>query len=432
VSSAALTRSPQPQGAIGTKRPSPATNRIGTQNLADYNLSALAAAQSMYPTALQIPTNPQYNAAGHSPSTATPISALPNSPYGYSPLAAMNMMGMMHLANYGFNNAALGHTVAGQPGLPALNIPAAQAYSPIAGLASANGGNGRTVYVGNLPPDALIDELLSLVKFGPIESVRILGEKSCAFISFLDGATAAAFHADATLKKLSLHGVDLKIGWGKPSPVPAPVLLAMQQSNATRNVYLGGLDENVTEAQLRDDLSRFGLIDQIKIVRDKGIGFVHFLSIATATKVVNTLPTEPAWAGKRVNYGKDRCAFVPKTTPAAQAAVQIAANTLSQASPNIFGPFSPYDSPTTPASAMAFMAAAAGGMSPGAGGLNRTVYLGNIHPETTTEDLCNAIRGGVLQSIRYMQDKHIAVSGRLPFSIKTHRTQSALTVHHIH
>ena len=45
----------------------------------------------------------------------------------------------------------------------------------------------------------------------------------------------------------------------------------------------------------------------------------------------------------------------------------------------------------------------------GPGGLNRTVYLGNIHPETTTEDLCNAIRGGVLQSIRYMQDKHIAV-----------------------
>ena len=48
-------------------------------------------------------------------------------------------------------------------------------------------------------------------------------------------------------------------------------------------------------------------------------------------------------------------------------------------------------------------------------GLNRTIYLGNIHPETTTEDLCNAIRGGVLQSIRYMQDKHIAVCSALVF-----------------
>ncbi len=53
----------------------------------------------------------------------------------------------------------------------------------------------------------------------------------------------------------------------------------------------------------------------------------------------------------------------------------------------------------------------------GAQGLNRTVYLGNIHPETTPEDLCNAIRGGVLQSLRYMQDKHIAVSLKLSYTV---------------
>ena len=66
----------------------------------------------------------------------------------------------------------------------------------------------------------------------------------------------------------------------------------------------------MTEEQLRDDLSRFGLIDQVKIVRDKNIDFMHFLSISTATKVVATLPTEPTWVGKRVNYGKDRCTYV--------------------------------------------------------------------------------------------------------------------------
>jgi hypothetical protein len=77
---------------------------------------------------------------------------------------------------------------------------------------------------------------------------------------------------------------------------------------------------------------------------------------------------------------------------------------LSPASANPFGsPFSAY--PFTPDGAGL---QSAGGAA-GAQGLNRTVYLGNIHPETTVEDLCNAIRGGVLQSIRYMQDKHIAV-----------------------
>ena len=303
-----------------------------------------------------------------------------------------------------------------QQRLPSLTIPApaASPYSPAAitaALSAQNNNTARTVYVGNLPATASVDELLNLVHFGPLESIRVLPEKSCVFLSFLDGATAAAFHADALIKKLSLHGQELKIGWGKPSPVPSQVALAIQQSNASRNVYLGGLDEAMTEEQLRDDLSRFGLIDQVKIVRDKNIGFVHFLSISTATKVVNTLPTEPAWAGKRVNYGKDRCAYIPKSQQAAaQAAQAAAAQSLvaqSAALSPITGPSNPFASPLTPY--MPFSPDALTSLA-GGQGLNRTVYLGNIHPETTTEDLCNAIRGGVLQSLRYMQDKHIAVS----------------------
>ncbi|KAI0061924.1 hypothetical protein BV25DRAFT_1916579 [Artomyces pyxidatus] len=297
--------------------------------------------------------------------------------------------------------------------VPSLNLGTPGAtYSGAAlsaALTASTNATGRTVYVGNLPSTASVDELLNLVHFGPLESVRVLPEKSCVFLSFLDGSTAAAFHADATIKKLALHGQELKIGWGKPSPVPSQVGLAISQSNASRNVYLGGLDENTTEEQLRDDLSRFGLIDQVKIVRDKNIGFVHFLSISVATKVVNTLPTEPAWAGKRVNYGKDRCAYIPKSQQAAAQAAQAAAaqslvaqsaaqlSPINTSSTVPFSPFTPY-SPFTP-----------DGMSmQGSQSLNRTVYLGNIHPETTPEDLCNAIRGGVLQSIRYMQDKHIA------------------------
>ena len=74
-----------------------------------------------------------------------------------------------------------------------------------------------------------------------------------------------------------------------------------------------------------------------------------------------------------------------------------------------FAPFAQYPgAPFTPVDMMnpVNMASPMGGVQ----AMNRTVYLGNIHPETTPEDLCNAIRGGVLQSIRYMQDKHIAVS----------------------
>ncbi|KAH6914070.1 RNA-binding protein Nrd1 [Coprinopsis sp. MPI-PUGE-AT-0042] len=341
-----------------------------------------------------------------------------NGAAGYAGFGGYNMLGMglpnmNMLGSFPYNGQMANF---GQQRMPSLNMgmPGTQAgsYSPVALTAAMNAsGNatGRTVYVGNLPATASVDELLNLVHFGPLESIRVLPEKSCVFLSFLDGATAAAFHADATVKKLALHGQELKIGWGKPSPVPAQVALAISQSNASRNVYIGGLDENMTEEQLRDELSRFGLIDQVKIVRDKNIGFVHFLSISVATKVVNTLPTEPAWAGKRINFGKDRCAYIPKSQQvAAQQAQAAAAQSLvaqtGMGQQGGFAPFTPY----MPSFPVDVMGNGMGGAQGGVQAMNRTVYLGNIHPETTPEDLCNAIRGGVLQSIRYMQDKHIA------------------------
>ncbi|KAG6826649.1 hypothetical protein H0H92_014976 [Tricholoma furcatifolium] len=343
---------------------------------------------------------------------------------GYGQFPGYNMLGMgmpaMNMLNAFPYNAQMGQFGQNfaQQRIPSLNlnIPAAQAaaaYSPAAlsaAISASSNATGRTVYVGNLPSTASVDELLNLVHFGPLESIRVLPEKSCVFLSFLDGATAAAFHADATLKKMALHGQELRIGWGKPSPVPAQVALAISQSNASRNVYLGGLDENMTEEQLRDDLSRFGLIDQVKIVRDKNIGFVHFLSISVATKVVNTLPTEPTWANKRVNYGKDRCAYIPKSQQAAaQQAQAVAAQTLvsPQSAVAGFSPFATY-APFTPDVMGGGAAVAAAAAAAGVGGMNRTVYLGNIHPETTAEEICNSVRGGVLQSIRYMVDKHIA------------------------
>ena len=78
-------------------------------------------------------------------------------------------------------------------------------------------GTSRTVYLGNIPPETSAEEILGHVRSGQIESVRLLPDKNCAFISFLDASSATHFHSDAILKKLCIKGQDIKIGWGKPS-----------------------------------------------------------------------------------------------------------------------------------------------------------------------------------------------------------------------
>ncbi|KAF2803455.1 uncharacterized protein BDZ99DRAFT_526383 [Mytilinidion resinicola] len=265
-------------------------------------------------------------------------------------------------------------------------------------------GTSRTVYLGNIPPETSAEEILGHVRSGQIESVRLLPDKNCAFISFLDSSSATHFHSDAILKKLSIRAQDIKIGWGKPSQVPTSVALAVQQSGASRNVYLGNLPEDVSEDELREDLGKFGPIDTVKIVREKAIGFVHFLSIGNAIKAVAQLPQEPKWqAPRRVYYGKDRCAYVSKTQQ--QNAAQYLgiapgyAHVLNGADRDLIS------------NALAQQSVAAAAVATSAGGVNnlgnRTVYLGNIHPETTIEEICNVVRGGLLHHIRYIPDKHI-------------------------
>lgn len=270
-----------------------------------------------------------------------------------------------------------------------------------AGIVAAT---SRTVYLGNIPAETSAEEILGHVRSGQIESVRLLPDKNCAFISFLDASSATHFHSDAILKKLAIRGQDIKVGWGKPSQVPTSVALAVQQSGASRNVYLGNLPEEVTEDELREDLGKFGPIDTVKIVREKAIGFVHFLSIANAIKTVAQLPQESKWqAPRRVYYGKDRCAYVSKTQQ--QNAAQYLgiapgyAHVLNGADRDLIS------------NALAQQSVAAAAVATTAGGINnlgnRTVYLGNIHPETTIEEICNVVRGGLLHHIRYIPDKHI-------------------------
>jgi RNA recognition motif-containing protein len=341
-------------------------------------------ANALHSQTQQYQHNQQTQAQLHSP---TQPSAHPLSPQSYQPMMSPNTF----LPQSPTDFSGLGGAAFGQ-------------YQPVAGLGTWMHGTSRTVYLGNIPADTSAEEILSHVRSGQIESVRLLPEKNCAFISFLDSSSATHFHSDAILKKLSIKGNDIKIGWGKPSTVPTSVSIAVQQSGASRNVYLGNLPEEITEQELREELGKFGPIDTVKMVREKAIAFVHFLSISNAVKTVAQLPQDPRWGPpRRVYYGKDRCAYVSKTQQ--QNAAQYLgiapgyAHVLNGADRDLIS------------NALAQQSVAAAAVATTAGGVNnlgnRTVYLGNIHPETTLEEICNVVRGGLLHHIRYIPDKHI-------------------------
>ncbi|KAJ9570558.1 Eukaryotic RNA Recognition Motif (RRM) profile [Nakaseomyces glabratus] len=271
----------------------------------------------------------------------------------------------------------------------------------------------RTVYLGNIPPSLTIKELLDHVRSGVVEEAKILPEKMCAFISFVEESSALLFHSDAILKRLNIDNRDIKVGWGKPTVLDPSIASRIINDGATRNVYIGQGNndrsskenkEPLTEEKLREDLKEYGEIDSIKIIPEKDIAFVHFSSIATAIKVVSTLAQKnPFYQEKKIFYGKDRCAFITKTQQhnAAQfLGVQPEMEHLMR-----------YTDREFISNALLQQSAAAAAIATSAGGPNnlgnRTVYLGNLPKGVKIEEICNAVRGGLLQSIKLLDDRHV-------------------------
>lgn len=254
---------------------------------------------------------------------------------------------------------------------------------------SAGAELSRTIYLGNVPKETEAYEILKYVKTGMVESFKIIPEKSCAFLAFVDPNAAQSFYQEYQQKKLTVHNTDIRVGWGKPTLLSHSVKLSIQ-GGATRNVYLGHLDASHTEESIKNDLSRYGPIEQVRLIKEKNIAFVHFLNVASAVKCVTGLPLEAAWMNRRVNYGKDHCQAVDS---AYGFNFQPFSNNFNfdPYNPSLIQGYGMRNTPTAPSSCVL-----------------RTLYVGNIHPEASCEDLCNCIRGGNLLQIRYFPDKHIA------------------------
>merc|ERR1712098_182951 len=111
---------------------------------------------------------------------------------------------------------------------------------------------------------------------------------------------------------MGIHNRRLKIGWGKHSgALPAAIALAVS-GGASRNVYVGNLDESWTEERLRQDFSEYGEIELVNTLREKSCAFVNFTNIANAIKAIEAIRGKDEYRKFKVNFGKDRCGNAPR------------------------------------------------------------------------------------------------------------------------
>ena len=101
------------------------------------------------------------------------------------------------------------------------------------------------------------------------------------FVTFVDPAAALTFFQVASYQGLTLNNRRLKIGWGKNAgPLPPALALAVH-SGATRNVYVGNIEDfdTFTEEKLKRDFGEYGEIELVNFLKEKYVSVPLFIII---------------------------------------------------------------------------------------------------------------------------------------------------------
>ncbi|KAF8140841.1 hypothetical protein K438DRAFT_697774 [Mycena galopus ATCC 62051] len=166
----------------------------------------------------------------------------------------------------------------------------------------SNGPSGpslirRDVLVSNIPPRTMAQQILNLVRIGPLEYVEMIEDGTSAKLSFLHGYSAARFIA--TSASLAIAGHELHSTWLSYRPLDPIVATAVEKDRAQRTLllwkkrdrrdnwnaapltrYLGSKVEMVTVRKLE-----LGRSDEPTIAdRYCEVAIVHFLDISGAIR----------------------------------------------------------------------------------------------------------------------------------------------------
>lgn len=160
----------------------------------------------------------------------------------------------------------------------------------------------RSLWIGNLDTTATKETLLTVFSpYGAIESLRLLPEKECGFVNFLD-MNDAVRAKDDVLNRLGgniglPNGQLVRIGFGKADSAPAqpakangPVNVSSNvmastagapagmevQSTPTRALWIGSIPSTTTPATILSIFSPFGPIESARVLTHKNCGFGEY------------------------------------------------------------------------------------------------------------------------------------------------------------
>lgn len=153
------------------------------------------------------------------------------------------------------------------------------AHSPaLSAVSDSHQTPSRSLWIGNVDPTLSPSDLLAIFSaYGPIESLRVLPEKECAFINFV--RIEDAMSAKTEMQGGRVGNCIIKVGYGKAESVSET-----QGTQPTKSLWVGNLPPTTDPSDLEKLFSEFGPVESARILTHKSCGFVNFERLEDAMK----------------------------------------------------------------------------------------------------------------------------------------------------
>lgn len=293
------------------------------------------------------------------------------------------------------------------PSLPPVVIP--QNNKPVPQPMSAttpSGGkvtraapepNKRALYIGGLDPRVTEDVLRQIFETtGHVVSVKIIPDKNSkglnyGFVEFDD--PGAAERALNTLNGRRVHNSEIKVNWAYQSNTNNK-----EDTSSHFHIFVGDLSNEVNDEVLLQAFSTFGSVSEARVMwdmktgRTRGYGFVAFRERSDAEKALSSMDGE--WLGSRAI----RCNWAnQKGQPSISQQQAMAAMGITPTTP-----FGHHQFPTQGVQSYDMVLS----QTPS---WQTTVYVGNLTPYTTQNDLVPLFQnfGNVVET-RFQSDRGFA------------------------
>lgn len=257
--------------------------------------------------------------------------------------------------------------------------------------------NKRALYVGGLDPRVTEDILKQIFETtGHVQSVKIIPDKNAkgynyGFVEYDD--PGAAERAMATLNGRRVHQSEIRVNWAYQSNQ------ANKEDTSNHfHIFVGDLSNEVNDEILTQAFSAFGSVSEARVMwdmktgRSRGYGFVAFRERADAEKALSTMDGE--WLGSR----SIRCNWAnQKGQPSVSQQAAMAAMGMTPTTP-----YGHHHFPTHGVQSYDMIVT----QTPQ---WQTTVYVGNLTPYTTQNDLVPLFQNfGYVVETRFQADRGFA------------------------